>query len=102
MIRRMHANRFFANRKAARERMLRKMANMRAAKERRRLERGAAGLLEREPKFERYVPLELGIRDKRTGEVAWIDLRSVRDANRRLSVVLRFYQSVGPVISLGA
>jgi len=39
----------FRNRKARRERILRKMANMRAAKERKRL----ANPIEREPKMER-------------------------------------------------
>jgi len=71
--------------------MLRKMANMRAAKERLRLARGAAGLLEREPKMQRWFPLELGLRDKTTGEVAWVDLRSIRDAARRIAVVQKFY-----------
>jgi len=66
----------FRNRKARRERILRKMANMRAAKERKRL----ANPIEREPKMERWFPLELGVRDKRSSEVAWVDLRSVRDA----------------------
>lgn len=73
--------------------MLRKLANMRAAKARLRQERIAAGLLEHEPKMIRYFPLELGVRDKATGEVAWVDLRSVRDAARRLGVVLKFYSA---------
>lgn len=46
---------------------------------------------ESEPKFERWFPLEFGIRDKRTGQVAWVDLRSVRDTIRRVSVVLKYY-----------
>src|SRR6185503_5599090 len=93
MIRRVHSGRFFANRRARRERMLRKMTNMRAAKARRRQERIAAGLLEREPKMVRWFPLELGVREKITGEAVWMDLRSVRDAARRLGVVLKFYQA---------
>ena len=40
--------------------MLRKMARMRAAKERKRL----ANPVEREPKMVRWFPLELGVRDK--------------------------------------
>ena len=87
----MQSRRFFANRKASRQRLLQKMANMRAAKQRLRLERGVAALLEREPKMERWFPLELGVRDKITGETAWTDLRSVRDGARRLAVVLRHY-----------
>lgn len=74
-------------RQIARQRVLKKMANMRAAKERKRMENPP----DHEPRFERYFPLELGVRDKRTGESAWIDLRSVRDAARRLSVVLKDY-----------
>lgn len=62
------------------------MANMRAAKERKRLENPP----EREPKLVRWFPLELGVRDKRNGETAWIDLRSVRDAAKRLRVILKF------------
>lgn len=58
------------------------------ARERKRL----ANPIEREPKFTRYHPLQLGVRDKRTGETAWVDFTSVRDAARRLSVVQRFYR----------
>ncbi len=60
---------------------------MREAKARKRL----ANPPENEPHFERWLPLELGVRDKRTGEVAWTDLRSVRDAAKRISVVLKNY-----------
>lgn len=79
---------FFANHKARRERILRKMAAMRAAKARKRL---AQGPQEDEPRMQRFHRLELGVRDKLTGEVAWIDFRSVRDALRRLSVIRRYY-----------
>lgn len=68
--------------------MIRKMARMRAAKERKRL----ANPVEREPKMVRWFQLEIGVRDKRTGEVAWHDFRSVRDAAKRLAMVQRFYQ----------
>lgn len=68
--------------------MLRKMARMRAAKERKRL----ANPMEREPKLVRWFPLELGVRDKRTNEVAWVDLRSIRDAAKRIAIVQKFYQ----------
>lgn len=60
---------------------------MRAAKERKRL----ANPAEREPKLVRWFPLELGLRDKRSGEVAWVDFRSVRDAAKRLAVVQKYY-----------
>ena len=78
---------FLRNRKARRAEMLRRMAAMRAAKARKRAENP----VEREPVMERWFPLELGLRDKRTGEFAWTDFRSIRDAVRRLSVVRREY-----------
>ena len=77
----------FRNRKARRERILRKMSAMRAAKARKRL----SNPIDREPRMERWFPLQLGIRDKVSGETAWTDLRSIRDAVRRLSVVLHNY-----------
>lgn len=46
---------------------------------------------EPEPKLTRYFPLEIGIRDKRTKEVAWTDFRSVRDATKRLAVIQKNY-----------
>lgn len=70
--------------------MLRKMAAMRAAKDRKRL----ANPVERPPILKRFIPLQFAIRDKRNGDVSdWIDLRSMRDVARRLSVVRRFYAS---------
>jgi len=78
---------FSRNRKLRWEKRLRQLAQMRAAKARKRLDNPP----EREPKFERWFPLELGVRDKRNGDVAWTDLRSVRDAAKRLSVVLKYY-----------
>ena len=77
----------FRYRKLRRERMLRKMANMRAAKERRRLEWPQ----ESAPRFERWFPLEVGVRDRATGETAWIEFRSLRGALRALRVVQRYY-----------
>ena len=76
------------NRKARRESVLQRMAAMRAAKERKRL----ANPVEREPRRERFYPLELGVRDTRSGEMAWVPFRSVRDAARRLAVVRREYR----------
>jgi len=66
---------------------------MREAKNRLRQERGESGQVEREPKMVRWFPLEIGVRDKTTGDVAWMDLRSGRDAARRLAVVLKYYQA---------
>ena len=71
-----------------RKRQLRKLANMRAAKERKRLENPP----EREPKLVRWFPLEFGVRDKRTGETVWMDLRSTRDVAKRVAVVVKYYQ----------
>lgn len=45
---------------------------------------------EPEPKKERWFPLEFGVRDKRTGETAWTDLRSVRHAAKALGLILKF------------
>ena len=73
-----------------RERMLRKMANWRAAKARIRQERIDAGLLEREPKFVRAYRFEFGVRDKVSGETAWHDLKSVRHAAKALGLVLKY------------
>lgn len=86
-------SRWPSKRLSRRETMLIKLANMRAAKERKRIERGNAGLLEWEPKFLPYYPLELGIKDKQTGEIAWIDFKSVRDAAKRLSIIQKYYIS---------
>lgn len=70
-----------------RQRQLRKLANMRAAKERKRL----ANPPEHEPKMVRWFPLEFGVRDKRTGETVWMDLRSTRDVAKRITVLLKHY-----------
>ena len=70
-------------------RVLKKMANMRAAKERKRL---ANPPPEPEPKLVPWFPLELGLRDKLTGEVAWVDFKSLRDATRRLAIVQKLYR----------
>jgi len=47
---------------------------------------------EPEPKMERWFQLELGVRDKITGEVAWTDFKSVRDAAKRLSIIQKYYK----------
>jgi hypothetical protein len=77
------------NRKSRRQATLRRMAQMRAAKAAKRM---ASPPAEPSPKRSPYFPLELGVRDTRTGEVAWVPLRSVRDAGRRLRLVLKFYR----------
>jgi len=67
------------------------LAAMHAAKARRRL----ADPPEREPRMVRWFPLELGLRDKRTGEAAWVDFKGLRDALRRLAVVRKYYLAHG-------
>ena len=84
---RMQSRRYIANRKQVRERMLRKMANFRAAKERKRL----ANPVEREPKLVRFYPLEFCVRNKLTGEVSsWHDLRSARRIAKQAALLLRY------------
>ncbi len=58
------------------------------ARERKRL----ANPIERELRLVRYYPLQFGVRDKHTGDIAWVDFKSVRDAARWLAVVQRFYR----------
>lgn len=84
MMKRKHSKRVCSARRLA------TLAAMRAAKERLRRERITAGWTP-EPKLKRWFPLELGLRDKATGETAWVDFRGLRDAMRRLSVVRRLY-----------
>lgn len=82
--------RFFKNSKQRHERMLRKMAAMRAAKERKRLQNPS----DREPDLLKYFPFEFGIREKSTGETAFRDFVSVRDSTRRLSALRRYLLNV--------
>jgi hypothetical protein len=82
---------FSRNAKLRRDKRLRQLAQMRAAKARRRLERIADGW-DPEPRMKRWFPLELGLRNKFTGETAWVDFKSLRDALRRLGIVKRHYQ----------
>lgn len=84
---RKHRNRW----QDKRVRLLKKMANMRAAKARRRL---AAPPPERAPRLPRWHRFEIGMRDKITGPSgygeAWTDLKSIRDVVRRLRVIRKF------------
>ena len=75
------------NRKARRERVLRKMATLRAAKQRQRQARIEAGLMEREPKMVLWNRFQYGVRDKVNGEVEWRDLVSVRQAAKALGLI---------------
>ena len=64
------------------------LARMRAAKARKRLALASAGFGP-EPKLRRAFPLEIGFRDSRSGESAWVELRSVRQAIRLATRMLR-------------
>jgi len=82
----MNSPLFFRNRKQRRERMLRKMSVLRAAKERKRLENPT----EHEPMMERFYRFEFAVKDKLTGETAWHDLVSVRHAAKAVGLILKF------------
>jgi hypothetical protein len=64
---------------------------MRAAKERKRLERGP---VEHEPRMlvVRHPHLSWAMRDELSGDVVWMDFKSVRDMAKRAAMVARFYQ----------
>ena|ERR1022692_1626129 len=79
------------HRQDKRERMLKKMANWRAAKECKRRERIAAGWTP-ELKMIRVYPLEFGVRVKATGETHFVDLKSVRHAAKALSLIIKYCQ----------
>ena len=75
-----------------RQRQLEKLARWRQRKAEIRQERIADGLIEREPKMERWYRFELGVRDKTTGETCFVDLKSVRQAAKALGLILKFCQ----------
>lgn len=85
-----HGRSLSRNRKLRWEKRLRQLAQMRAAKARIRQQRIDAGLLEREPKLERFHRFEFGVRDKLTGEFAWRDFVSVRHASKALTLVQKY------------
>ena len=86
----MRSARFCINRKHRRERVLLKMAQLRATKARRRTERIAAGELEREPRMLKWHRFEYGIRDKVNGETHWRDLVSIRQAAKALALIVKY------------
>jgi hypothetical protein len=45
---------------------------------------------EPEPRFERYYPLEFGVRVKATGETHFVDLKSVRHAAKAIGLILKY------------
>lgn len=84
-----HSKNFFRNRKERKERQLLKLANMRAAKERKRQERIADGWTP-EPKYVRAYCFEIGIRNKATGETCFVDLKSARQAHKIAGLILKY------------
>ena len=90
MIRLMRSTGFFGHRKARRERVLRKMATMRAAKDRKREQRAQAGLIEQEPRMVRWNRFEYGVRDRLSGETHWRELVSARQAAKALGLILKY------------
>ena len=65
---------------------------MRAAKERMRIERARAGFGP-EPRPVRAEPrFDFGVRDRRTGEVAWAPLKSGNHAAKALRLILKYYR----------
>lgn len=83
----MHNDAFFSYRKSRRQKVLRKMAAMRAAKERKRL----ANPPDHEPKMMRTTCLSIGFRDDISGVECWMPLKSARDAYKRIGVLLKHY-----------
>ena len=80
------------HRRVCSPRRLALLARMREAKARKRM----FSAPEREPRLVRWFPLEFGVRDKATGEIAWNDLRSARDVFRRVTVLLKHYVPGNP------
>lgn len=78
---------FFRARKSRRERVLRKMSAMRAAKKRKQILRGPREEIQRPIRWHRF---EFGVRDKLTGAVEFVDLKSVRHASKALGLILKF------------
>jgi hypothetical protein len=78
------------NGKERREKVLQRSRKGVLAREVKRL----ANPVEREPRYERFYPLQFAVRDKRNGDVSqWIELKSGRDMGRRVATVLRYYSS---------
>ena len=76
MTKRTHSSRVCSARR------LKTLAAMRAAKERKRLARIAAGWTPEPRRGRQWYPLEIGFRDRTSGEVDWVVLKSARQARR--------------------
>ena len=46
---------------------------------------------EPEPRMKRWHRFQYGVRDKLSGEMAWRDLVSVRQAAKALGLIIKFY-----------
>jgi hypothetical protein len=71
-----------------------RLARMRAAKQRRHNEEIAAGWTTEPPpgRIVRHPNISWAMRDDISGEVVWMEFKSVRDMAKRASMVARFYQ----------
>jgi hypothetical protein len=67
------------------------LAAMRAAKERKRLERIAAGWTPEPKPGRKAYPLEIGFRDASSQEAQWTPLKSARQARRLAAGLLRHW-----------
>lgn len=68
------------------------LAKMRAAKERKRIARIAAGWTPEPRPGRKDYPLEIGFRDTRSGEVEWCVLKSARQARRLAARLLQEWE----------
>ena len=97
----MHAllgfSKFRKRRQDKYQRKAARLAQMRAAKARRRQARVDAGLVVAEPRLERTTGLSWAVRDDLTGHVEWRPLKSARDTARRVNVILKYYRPGYPV-----
>jgi hypothetical protein len=80
-----HRSRYNINRKRRIERQYRKMAAARAAKAAKRLAGDPP-----EPKMQRWNRYTITVTDRLTGETGSFELRSLRDAVKRLGMVVRY------------
>lgn len=79
---------YWRNRNQRRKRHLEQLSRARAAKAEKRLREEP----EHEPERIPFHPIQIGLRDKITGDFGWTDLKSGRQAMRMISELLRNYQ----------
>lgn len=91
----LHQKRFFRRRNRRQDkwkRELEKLARWRKLKAEKRQRLVDAGIITREPKMQRWYRFEIGVRDNLTGETHFVVLKSVRDASKRIGLVLKYCQ----------